>query len=133
MLKPLNPLLGPRLLATSCSIGHSDRCVRVDAKPPVSVPVIGPCGTSTVRTLDAMLSVMPLSNPLAEAVWPIARELPIFAERHARLRTPLAVLQPFAFHKRTREALAGVATAGGRLSHKLLLKKGVIPPDEVAR
>lgn len=82
---------------------------------------------------------MPLNSPLAEVVCPIAVELPIFAEfehfvtRRAPPRTPLAVLQRFAFYKRTRKALAGVATAGSCLNHRLLPKKGVIPPDEVAR
>ena len=139
MSRPLDPLLGPRLLATSCSIGHSDRFARVDAKPPASVPVIGLPDISAVRGRDAVLAVMPLDSPLAEAVWPIAVELPIFAEfqhfgtRHAPPRAPLAVLQRFAFYKGTRKAFAGVATAGRRLNHRLLPKKGVIPPDEVAR
>jgi L-fucose mutarotase len=147
MLKGLDPLLGPQLLATLRSMGHGDELALVDANFPAhasGVPVIRLDGVSAVRALEAVLSVMPLDDFVAEAAWRMAvvddaaQELPIFAEfqhvitRLAGARTRLAVLERFAFYERTRKAFAVVATGEGRLYGNLLLKKGIIRPVEVA-
>jgi L-fucose mutarotase/ribose pyranase (RbsD/FucU family) len=52
MSKPLDPLLGPRLPATSHSTRHGDHIVRVEAKCPASVSVMRLRGISVVRGLD---------------------------------------------------------------------------------
>jgi L-fucose mutarotase len=119
--------------------------VRVDARFRASVPVTLLDELSAVRALNAALSVMPLSNVVAEVVWPMAvvgdadQERPPFAEfqpfiaRRARPRTPLAVLERSAFYKSTRKAFAVVATGGRRLYQSVVTRKGVIGLDEVLR
>jgi L-fucose mutarotase/ribose pyranase (RbsD/FucU family) len=133
--KPLDPLLGPRLSANARAIEHGNRIVSVDANCSASVPVIRLRDICAVRALDAELSFMPVNNLRR----PIAVELPIFAEferfiaPRARLRTPVAALQSFAFYKRTPEDFAVVAARGTRLDHDIAPNKGVIPPDGVRR
>ncbi len=144
MLKGLDPLLGPELLATLRSMGHGDEIALVDANFPArssGVPVIRLDGVSTTRALQAVLSVMPLDDFVPEAAWRMAAvegeaaELPIFAEFrevlacHAGAGMRLAVLERFAFYERTRKAFAVVATGETRLYGNLLLKKGIIRPE----
>jgi L-fucose mutarotase len=143
MLKGIDPLLGPELLATLRSMGHGDEIALVDANFPAhasNARVIRLDGVSVTRALDAVLSVMPLDDFFPEAAWRMAvvdnpaQELPIFEEfrrtiaRHARPEARLAVLERFAFYERARQAFAVVATGETRLYGNLLLKKGIIPP-----
>jgi len=143
MLKGLDPILGPDLLAALRAMGHGDEIALVDANFPASslaVPVIRLDGASTTRALDAVLSVMPLDEFVPEAAWRMEvvdhpdQELPIFAEfrnlitRHAGGHMRLAALERFAFYERTRQAFRVVATGENRLYGNILLKKGIIRP-----
>jgi L-fucose mutarotase len=143
MLKGIDPLLGPELLATLRSMGHGDEIALVDANFPAhaaNARVIRLDGVSTTRALNAVLSVMPLDDFVPEAAWRMAvvdnpaQEPPIFDEfrrtiaRHAGPQVRLAVLERFAFYERARSAFAVVATGEPRLYGNLLLKKGIIPP-----
>jgi hypothetical protein len=75
--------------------------------------------------------------PVSQFLWPGAVELAIFAEfKHViagHAQPSLAAFQRFAFYKRTRQALALVATGGRWFDHNLLPKNGVVPRDGVAR
>ena len=143
MLKGIDPLLGPELLATLRSMGHGDEITLVESNFPAHASharVIRLDGVSVMRALNAVLSVMPLDDFFPEAAWRMAvvdnptQELPIFEEfrrtmaRHAGPEVRLAVLERFAFYERARQAFAVVATGETRLYGNLLLKKGVIPP-----
>jgi len=143
MLKGLDPILGPELLAALRSMGHGDEIALVDANFPAAslgVPVIRLDGASTTRALDAVLSVLPLDDFVTEAAWRMEvveqadLELPIFDEfreviaRHAGVRMRLAALERFAFYERTRKAFRIVATGEDRLYGNILLKKGIIRP-----
>lgn len=143
MLKGVDPLLGPELLATLRSMGHGDEIGLVDANFPAHASnprVIRLDGVSVTRALGAVLSVMPLDDFVPDAVWRMAvvdnaaAELPIFDEfrrtiaRYAGPQTRLAVLERFAFYERARTAFAVIATGETRLYGNLLLKKGIIPP-----
>jgi L-fucose mutarotase len=143
MLKGIDPLLGPELLATLRSMGHGDEIALVDANFPAhaaNARVIRLDGVSTTRALNAVLSVMPLDDFVPEAAWRMAvvdnpaQEPPIFEEfrrtiaRHAGPQVRLAMLERFAFYERARSAFAVVATGEPRLYGNLLLKKGIIPP-----
>ena len=143
MLKGIDPLLGPELLATLRAMGHGDEIALVDANFPAhaaNARLIRLDGVSTTRALNAVLSVMPLDDFVPEAAWRMAvvdnpaQEPPIFDEfrrtiaRHAGSQVRLAVLERFAFYGRARSAFAVVATGEPRLYGNLLLKKGIIPP-----
>jgi L-fucose mutarotase len=143
MLKGLDPVLSPELLAALRCMGHGDEIALVDANFPAcsqGVPVIRLDGTSVTRTLDAVLSVMPLDDFVPEAAWHMQvvgqpdQELPIFTEfrriiaRHGGAGIRLASLERFAFYQRTRGAFRIVATGEDRLYGNILLKKGIVRP-----
>jgi L-fucose mutarotase len=143
MLKGIDPLLGPELLAALRSMGHGDEIALVDANFPAhasNARVVRLDGVSTTRALNAVLSVMPLDDFVPEVAWRMAvvgdaaQELPIFDEfrrtiaRHAGAEARLGVLERFAFYERARLAFAIVATGETRLYGNLLLKKGIIRP-----
>jgi len=143
MLKGLDPMLGPELLAALRSLGHGDEIALVDANFPANslgVPVIRLDGASTPRALDAVLSVLPLDDFVPEAVWRMQvvdrpdAELPIFAEFReiiARRGGPgfaLAALERFAFYERTRKAFRIIVTGEDRLYGNILLKAGIVRP-----
>jgi L-fucose mutarotase len=72
MLKSIDPMLGPDLLATLRAMGHGDDIAIVDSNFPASSmgrPVIRMDGIDAVRILDAVLSVMPLDTFVPDAAW----------------------------------------------------------------
>jgi L-fucose mutarotase len=143
MLKGIDPLLSPELLAALRCMGHGDEIALVDANFPSSsqgVPVIRLDGTSVTRALDAVLSVMPLDDFVPDAAWHMQvvgqaeQDLPIFAEfreiiaRHAGPDMRLASLERFAFYERTRGVFRIVVTGENRLYGNIVLKKGIVRP-----
>ncbi|MBL8588927.1 MAG: ribose ABC transporter [Methylobacteriaceae bacterium] len=147
MLKGLDPLLSPDLLAALRAMGHGDEIAIVDANFPAASlgpPVLRLDGTSATRALEAVLSVMPLDDFTPEACWRMevagapAQEQPIFAEFRAVVaakegeRFQLGALERHAFYARAAEAFAIVATGETRLYGNILLKKGVVRPERAA-
>jgi L-fucose mutarotase len=143
MLKGIDPLLSPDLLATLRAMGHGDEIAIVDANFPaasVARQLIRLDGVSATAALDAVLSVMPLDDFAAEAAWRMAvvdapeADLPIFAAFRALLAThegrdvALPALERFAFYERARAAFAIIVTGEARLYGNILLKKGIIRP-----
>jgi L-fucose mutarotase len=144
MLKGLDPLLGPELLAILRGMGHGDEIAVVDANFPAGAPgrpLVRVDGVDAVRVADAILSVMPLDDfvPQAafrmEVVGDAGAEMPIFAAfRHVIAAREgeaftLGALERFAFYERVRGCAALVATGERRLYGNLILKKGIIRPD----
>lgn len=144
MLKGLDPILGPDLLATLRAMGHGDDIAIVDTNFPAAAmgrPVIRLDGLPATRVLDAVLSVLPLDDFVPEAAWRMevvgdaGAEMPIFdefrrvivAREGASFR--LASLERFAFYERVRKAFAVVVSGETRLYGNILLKKGVVRPD----
>ena len=143
MLKGLDPLLSPDLLATLRAMGHGDEIALVDANFPADAMaqrLIRLDGVAVTAVLDAVLSVMPLDDFVPEAAWRMevvgdpGAEQPIFSEFRdiiARRENPqmrLSSLERFAFYDRARAAYAIVATGEVRLYGNVILKKGVVRP-----
>jgi L-fucose mutarotase len=143
MLKGIDPLLSPDLLATLRAMGHGDEIAIVDANFPASSMarrLLRLDGVSATAVLDAVLSVMPLDDFVPEAAWRMQvvdapdAEQPIFAEFRKILAARegqtigLASLERFAFYERAKTAYALVATGEARLYGNVILKKGVIRP-----
>jgi L-fucose mutarotase len=144
VLKNIDPVLSPELLATLRAMGHGDELAIVDANyPAVSSgrPVIRMDGVAfATRVLDAVLSVMPLDEfvPCAafhmQVVEDASAEMPIFAEFRALLQryepnmAKLEGIERFAFYQRVRGCSAVVATGERRLYGNLILKKGIVRP-----
>ncbi|HEY3796786.1 MAG TPA: RbsD/FucU domain-containing protein [Caulobacteraceae bacterium] len=146
MLKGIDPLLGPELLATLRAMGHADEIVIADANFPAAANsrrLIRADGVGSPRMARAILSVLPLEQfePVAAFCMEVdgapAELPPVVSELDAELRAagyagPLAALERFAFYERARSAYAIVATGERRYWGNLILKKGAIPPDDGA-
>ena len=146
MLKGIDPLLSPDLLATLRAMGHGDSIAIVDANFPAESTarrLLRLDGHDAVRVLDAVLSVLPLDDFEADAasrmqvVGEPHAEMPIFAEfrrviaRHELTSAALGSLERFAFYEAARAAFAIVATGETRLYGNILLRKGVLRPVAV--
>ena len=143
MLKGIDPLLGPELLATLRAMGHADEIAIVDANFPAAANarrLIRAEGVTATRMVEAILSVLPLEQfePVAAfrmAVDGAPDELPPVIGEFERLlcavgyEGPIAALERFAYYERTRAAYAIVSTGERRYWGNLILKKGAIPPD----
>lgn len=144
MLKGIDPLLHPDLLHVLRAMGHGDELAIVDANFPAASMarrVVRVDGVSATRTLEAVLSVLPLDDfveaPCARmevvgdpaAVPEIYREFQAIVDRVEGRSVALAKLERFAFYARAREAFAVLQTGETRLYGNLLLKKGVVRPD----
>jgi L-fucose mutarotase len=144
MLKNIDPLLSPRLLAVLRQMGHGDEIAIVDANfPSVSHArrLVRLDGVPATRVLDAVLSVMPLDDfvPAAafrmEVVGDRNAEMPVYAEFRtslARFETGMAAqlggLERHAFYARAKSAYAIIATGETRLYGNIILVKGVVRP-----
>lgn len=144
MLKNIDPVLSPELLATLRAMGHGDEIAIVDANYPATSsgrPVIRIDGVSATRVQEAVLSLMPLDGfvPCAafrmQVVEDAAAEMPIFAEFRALLARfepahgAIEGIERFAFYERVKNSFAVVATGERRLYGNLILKKGIVQPD----
>ncbi|HEV2557729.1 MAG TPA: RbsD/FucU domain-containing protein [Microvirga sp.] len=144
MLKGLDPLLTPDLLATLRAMGHGDDIAIVDGNFPADAMarrLVRLDGVSATAALDAILSVMPLDDFVPEAAWRMevvgdpGAEQPIFDEFRAviaRRESPamtLGALERFSFYDRAKAAYAIVATGEARLYGNIILKKGVVRPS----
>ena len=144
MLKNIDPLLPPELLATLRAMGHGDEIAIVDANFPAESSgrlLIRVDGSDATTVAGAVLSVMPLDSfvPCAafhmQVVDEPAANPPIFKEFRALLRkhepkaAKLEGIERFAFYERVKQCFAVVATGERRLYGNLILKKGIIRPD----
>ena len=144
MLKGIDPLLGPELLATLRAMGHADEIAIVDANFPAAANarrLIRAEGVSATRMVQAILSVLPLEQfePIAAFRMQVdgtPDELPPVIDEFAALlrdvgyEGPIAALGRFDYYERTRAAYAIVSTGERRYWGNLILKKGAIPPEE---
>ena len=144
MLMGIDPILSPDLLGILSAMGHGDEIVIADANFPAdrcARRLVRLDGVDAVRTLRAVLSVMPLDHmgdhaamsmrmvdtpdKRPEAVRLFQREIDGRAENPCRI-TPI---ERFSFYEHAKSAYAIVQTGEQRLYGNLLLVKGVIPPD----
>lgn len=145
MLKGIDPLLSPDLLAILRAMGHGDEIAIVDANFPAASTaqrLVRLDGVSAVAALDAVLSLMPLDEFVEVAAWRMEvvgapdAEQPVFAAfrevltRHEGERGRLGALERFAFYERARASYAVVATGETQLYGNVILKKGIVRPSE---
>lgn len=142
MLKGIDPLLGPELLATLRAMGHADEIAIVDANFPAAANarrLIRAEASNATRMVEAVLSVLPLDQfePIAAfrmSVDGAPEETPPVIDEFAALlravgyEAAIGALDRFAFYQRTRDAYAIVSTGERRYWGNLILKKGAIPP-----
>jgi L-fucose mutarotase len=144
MLKNIDPILSAPLLTALKEMGHGDEIVIVDTNFPayeMGRRVIHMPGISATRTLKAILSLMPLDTFVdapAATMKPIDPKdaSAIFAEFQHECDAAegravrIDAIDRFAFYERARKAYAVVHSGERRLYGNIILKKGVIRPDQ---
>lgn len=142
MLKGIDPLLGPELLAMLRAMGHGDEIVIADANFPATTNarrLVRLDGVDAVRATKAIVSVMPLDDFVPHAAFRMEvvgkpdEVPPICLGFEAELRAQgyergIAGIERMAFYERARAAYGVVATGESRLYGNLILKKGVLAP-----
>jgi L-fucose mutarotase len=145
MLRHIDPILSPELLAILRQMGHGDEIAIVDANFPsvtMGKRVVRADGVTATHMAEAILKLMPLDAFVSETAFymqqvhapeemaPICVEFEGLVTLHGEGKFGLTPLERFAFYDRVRGAFAVVATAERRLYGNLILKKGVLQPYE---
>jgi L-fucose mutarotase len=143
MLKGIDPLLTPDLLAILAAMGHGDELAVVDANFPAAATaerLVRLPGIAAPAALGAILSLLPLDDftdhPAsvmqvvgnAAEVPETVREFQPVVDRAAGRPLRLMALDRFAFYDRVRGAYAVVATGERRLYGNIIVTKGVVRP-----
>jgi len=142
MLKGIDPVLGPELLAVLRGMGHGDEIAVVDGNYPAKTDakrLVRLDGHDAPRIAEAILSVMPIDEFVPEAVFrPAAygdakRMEPVFSDFEMVLKKyepkqKISVLVGSDFYNRVKACYAIVASGERRLYGNLILRKGVIHP-----
>ena len=146
MLKGIDPVLGPELLAMLRAMGHGDEIVIADANFPADANaqrLVRLDGVSAPRVLKAVLSVFPLDDFVPQAAFRMEvsddpKSVPPASQDLADVLAAsgydrgVAAIERHAFYARAREAYGVVATGEPRFWGNIILKKGAIPPAEDA-
>ena len=137
MLKGIDPLLGPELLAMLRAMGHGDEIVIADANAQRLIRLDGVPGP---RVVEAIVSVLPLDDFVPEAAFRMQDSgapdvIPPVCQAYAAILKAagydraIAPIERHAFYERARDAYGIVATGEPRFWGNLILKKGAIPPE----
>lgn len=144
MLIGINPLLGPDLLATLRAMGHGDEIALVDGNYPAVTDarrLIRADGLALIPVLNAVLGVFPIDTFVDQAIFrsvktgapddpdPVHLEMDQTCARHAP-KIAVTRLIGDAFYQRVKSAYAIVATSEPRLYANVILRKGVIHPEQ---
>lgn len=142
MLKGIDPLLSPELLAVLAEMGHGDELAVVDANFPAAAMArrLVRVSTSASQVLHAVLTLMPLDDfaeePLTamkvdgkpEEIPEPVREFQEAADAAEGRKVKMARIDRLTFYDRAKKAFAIVATGELRLWGCVLARKGVIRP-----
>lgn len=140
MLKNIDPILGPELLAILRAMGHGEDIAIVDRNYPALTAgpaLIRQDGNDGPRTLDAVLSVLPIDTSAQaltrmevrdkpEVLMPVMTDLVAVAQRHAPDRA-VGSLTASDFKARAAKAAAIVVTGESRVYGNILVRKGTLP------
>jgi L-fucose mutarotase len=145
MLRHIDPILSPELLAILRQMGHGDEIAIVDANFPAATMgkrVVRADGVTATHMAEAILNLMPLDAFESETAFvmrqvhapdepaPICVEFEGLVKHYGQGKFTTTLLERFAFYDRVRTCFAVVSTAERRLYGNLILKKGVLQPDE---
>jgi L-fucose mutarotase len=143
MLIGIPALLGPELLATLRAMGHGDEIALVDGNYPAEEHanrLIRADGHHLIPVLDAILSVLPVDDTVPEALFrasvkgdpsradPVHHDMEAICAKRAPGRK-LVALAGADFYARVKAAHAIVATSEPRLYANIIIRKGVIYPE----
>ena len=141
MLKGIDPIITPDLLAVIARMGHGDVLAVVDRNFPAyagEAPVVPVSGAGTTRVAEALFSLFPVDTFIDE---PIGRMMPVdapgdvpdvqtefvaAAESAEGRRIGVEGIERFDFYDRARLAFATVHTSEDRPYGCFLVTKGVV-------
>src|SRR5690348_15741185 len=143
MLKGLDPLLTPDILAALRAMGHGDELVVADANFPADAvardTVVGEAlrldGVDLPRAARAILSVLPLDTFVEHAVLrmevvgepdtvlPVHREVQAEVDRAEGASFPMGTIERMGFYERARQAYCVIATGERRPYGDFIFKK----------
>ncbi len=140
MLKNIDPILGPDLLAILRGMGHGEDIAIVDRNYPALTAgptIIRHDGTDGPRTLDAVLSVLPVDGGAQavvrmevrdkpDEVLPVMSDLIAVTKRQAP-QLEVGSLTPKDFKTRASKAVAIIVTGETRVYGNILVRKGTLP------
>ncbi len=144
MLKKIPKLLSPELVRVLMEMGHGDELVLADANYPghaLHSRVLRYDGTGIPRLLDAILELLPLDHYAAHqaafmavvegdntvpVIWSIYEDI---ISRHDEAAT-IGYEERFAFYTRSKQSYAIVITGEEALYGNIIIKKGVIKPED---
>ncbi|KAM6186718.1 fucose mutarotase isoform 1-T1 [Rhynchocyon petersi] len=151
VLKGVPALLSPELLYALARMGHGDEIVLADANFPTSS--LCQCGPLEIRAdglgipqlLEAVLKLLPLDTyvEIPAAVMELVPsdqtrglQTPVWKQYESLLHQagctkPLEKVERFAFYERAKKAFAVVATGETALYGSIILKKGVLGPNDL--
>jgi L-fucose mutarotase len=146
MLKGIDPILSPDLLAVLRAMGHGDEIAIVDANYPAEAHarrLVRADGHPATTLLDAILSLMPLDRFVEDAAFrPVpahdGRDIEETNALHREFESIIAKHEPGfavvplkgeAFYGRVKSAYALVASGERQLYGNIILRKGVIHPN----
>jgi len=145
VLKGIDPLLGPELLAALARMGHGDEIAVVDRNYPAysaGPPVIRADGVDTVRAVRGICSVLPLDTfverPFAymhdgrDEPHPVTLDVLAVVRRAEGRDVGTEGLAREAFYRRARSAAVVLTTGESRPYGCFVLTKGVWPQLEPA-
>ncbi len=142
MLKGIDPLLSPDLLATLRAMGHGDEIAIVDGNYPAlehARRLLRLDGHGLVPVLNAVLSVLPIDDFVPQAIFrstvgadperldPVHQEMIACCARHEPSMTVVPLVGA-GFYDRVRAAHTVIQTGEPRLYANIILRKGVIYP-----
>ncbi|XP_029962507.1 fucose mutarotase [Salarias fasciatus] len=151
VLKGIPSVLSPELLYALAKMGHGDEIVLADANFPTSS--VCACGPKEIRAdglgiphlLEAILKLLPLDTyvdcpaavmDLVDSDKESGLVVPVWGTymvliSQAGSKAPIEKVERFAFYERAKKAYAVVATGETALYGNLILKKGVIPAEQL--
>jgi L-fucose mutarotase len=150
MLKGIDPRLNADVLHALRSMGHGDALVIADTNFPsdsvarhtVYGELLRMDNLTCAQAMEAVLSVLPLDTFVddfagrmqvvgaPDEVPPVQAEVQAAIDAAEGRPRPMIGIERFDFYDRAREAYAVIQTGERRFYGCILLRKGVIPPED---
>jgi len=142
MLKGIDPILSPELLATMRAMGHGDEIAIVDGNYPAvehARRLIRLDGLHLVPVLHAVLSVLPIDDFVDDAIFrstvgdnvdelhDIHHQIIATATKHSPENSIVPLVGDH-FYQRVKKAHVLVSTSEPQLYANVIIRKGVVRP-----
>ncbi len=147
MLKGIPSILSPELLKILMEMGHGDEIVIADGNFPaaaIAQRLVRLDGHGVPEILRAVMQLFPLDSytekpvalmsvvpgdPVEPTIWNTYEDI-IKAQEPERCK--IEFVERFAFYERAKKAYAVIATGETAIYANIILKKGVVVPEENA-